>query len=191
MMMTACDLSAITKPWEVQSQVSGSHFLSGPQLCLGAVRRCMWRYLATSEFKYNHQLYEYIFYKQLPSLPSTCPLKPSVYNLQRRKKEVKKLRQKHNVPCWVSVKRRKANSFQELTNVSRSFGHAQDKGKRRNLQKKMLSGRNSCYHWTGYKFTQNYSWSVWVSSRGDKAWGGKDESLVPSSLKGGFAPGLL
>ena len=30
-MMTACDLSAITKPWEVQSQVSGSHFLSGPR----------------------------------------------------------------------------------------------------------------------------------------------------------------
>lgn len=144
MMMTACDLSAITKPWEVQSQVSGSHFLSGPRLCLGAMRQWMWEYLATSEFNYNRQLYDYIFYKQLPSLPWTCPLKPSVYNLQRRKKEVKKLRQKYNVLCWVSVKRRKANSFQELTNVSRSFGHAQDKGNRRNLRKKMLSGRNSC-----------------------------------------------
>lgn len=121
MMMTACDLSAITKPWEVQSQVSGSHFLSGPRLCLGAMRQWMWEYLATSEFNYNRQLYDYIFYKQLPSLPWTCPLKPSVYNLQRRKKEVKKLRQKYNVLCWVSVKRRKANSFQELTNVRWSW----------------------------------------------------------------------
>ena len=115
------------------------------------MRQWMWGYLATSEFNYNRQLYDYILYKQLPSLPWTCPLKPSVYNLQRRKKEVKKLRQKYNVPCWVSVKRRKANSFQELTNVSRSFDHAQDKGNRRNLRKKMLSGRNSCYHWTGCK----------------------------------------
>lgn len=31
MMMTACDLSAITKPWEVQSQASIFPFLSCPQ----------------------------------------------------------------------------------------------------------------------------------------------------------------
>lgn len=36
---------------------------------------------------------------------------------------------------WVSV-RRKANSFQELTNVSRSFGHAQDKEREGNLKRK-------------------------------------------------------
>lgn len=28
-MMTGCDLSAITKPWEVQSKVGGLHSLSG------------------------------------------------------------------------------------------------------------------------------------------------------------------
>lgn len=34
-MMTACDLSAITKPWEVQSQASISPFLSHLRHCLG------------------------------------------------------------------------------------------------------------------------------------------------------------
>lgn len=32
MMMTGCDLSAITKPWEVQSKVGGLHSLSRPWL---------------------------------------------------------------------------------------------------------------------------------------------------------------
>lgn len=56
-------------------------------------------------------VYDYILKGINLPLPWTCPLKQSVYNLQRRKKELKKLIQKYNVPCWVSVNEEKQTAF--------------------------------------------------------------------------------
>jgi hypothetical protein len=57
MMMTACDLSAITKPWEVQSQASPAVFLSCHTLryCPDAMKKSTQRSLATSE-SHPHKL---------------------------------------------------------------------------------------------------------------------------------------
>lgn len=65
------------------------------------------------------------------SLPWTCPLKQSDYSLQRRQKELKKLRQKYNVPVrFLLVKKSKyllrAHKYQE---DNRPLGQASEQGK--------------------------------------------------------------